>query len=89
MENVIYTKNNCVNCELVKNLLMSRNSLERYNFVNLDELSNEEKQTFLTKIAFEQGVTPKQAPVIISEGSYVDTQVFIEKLRTNWITIGE
>jgi glutaredoxin len=89
MENTIYTKDNCINCELVKNLLLTRNSLERYNFINLDQLSAEEKQTALTKISFEHGVVPRQAPVVIDNGVFVETQAFIEKLRTNWITIGD
>ncbi len=80
MENIIYTKNNCPQCKTVLGIL-EQQGITNFRTENLDKMSGFEKENIITSIAFEHGVIPKTAPIIVWESKLKTPDEFILEMR--------
>lgn len=80
MDNIIYTKNNCPQCKTVLSTLEQK-GIGGYKTENLDSLSATEKETVMTRIAFEFGVIPRSAPIIVWDSRLLTADQFLGEIK--------
>jgi len=78
MEVIVYTKNNCMQCNMTKNVLNGEGI--EFKAINVDELDEAKKEETVNYIKEELGFT--SMPVIVAEGHEAFAGFQPDKLKT-------